>query len=107
MGLLDLLLGRFERPSQLGRQKAKCPVCKAELRLDMKKCPRCGRLLSEMFMLVCPECRENMPFGTKECPKCGFNLEAPPKRVYTCPICGYEASYWMLECPSCGVKFSS
>jgi len=109
LGILDLLLGRSKKPSGLSKRKEKCPFCNAELRLDMKKCPKCGKPLSKLFELLCPACGEHVAFGKRRCPKCGFDFDEPaarPKETFRCPRCGYQANYFMLRCPSCGVKFA-
>ncbi|VVC02554.1 Double zinc ribbon [Candidatus Burarchaeum australiense] len=103
--MLDLLLGKAKGPSKFSKRKEICPACKAELTLDMQKCPKCGRPLAKLFFIDCPSCKEHVPFGDRFCPKCGFDFEAPPKTTYRCPRCGYEASYVMLSCPACGVRF--
>jgi len=110
MGLLDLVKNAV-KPKPYAERKAKCPKCKAELKLGMERCPACGTHVESMFRIKCPKCEESNPIRTEKCSKCGYSFIAQQvssgKVRYVCPICSYEADYFMLSCPACGVKFVS
>lgn len=110
MGLFDLVKNAV-KPKPYAERKAKCPKCKAELKLGMERCPECGTHVESMFRIKCPKCEESNPIRTEKCSKCGYSFVAQQvssgKVRYICPICGYEADYFMLSCPACGVKFVS
>ena len=49
-----------------------CENCGAEIPLEAKQCPRCGRL-----------------FQSVRCPSCGFTGEEALFTLGGCPVCGY------------------
>ena len=110
MGMLDLIKNAIKFKPYAER-KAKCPKCKAELKLGMERCPACGTHVESMFRLECPKCKESNPLRSEKCSNCGYSFveqKAPSgKEQYRCPMCGYVADYFMLSCPACGVKFVS
>lgn len=108
--MLDLFKNVL-KPKPYAERKAKCPKCKAELKLGMERCPSCGTHVESMFRISCPKCEQPNPLDANKCSKCGYSFLASKtgsgKVKYTCPICGYVADYFMLSCPACGVKFIS
>ena len=110
MGLLELVKNAVKFKPYAER-KAKCPKCKAEIKLGMERCPSCGTHVESMFRLECPKCKESSPLRSEKCSNCGYSFveqKVPSGKVsYRCPICGYVADYFMLSCPACGVKFVS
>lgn len=110
MGIVDLLKSALT-PKPYADRKAKCPKCKAELKLGAERCPSCGTHVESMFRIECPKCKESNQLRSEKCSKCGYSFvaqAAPTGGVqYRCPICGYLADYFMLSCPACGVKFVS
>ena len=96
MGLFDVLLGKGG--------SLKCPRCGAEIASDDERCPKCRRLVSDLFELICPECKKKIPYGSRFCPKCGTKL-GEGIIEYDCPKCGYKSSVRMERCPACGTEF--
>ncbi len=89
--------------------KQKCPNCKEDITLDMKRCPKCGVHISSMFRMKCPKCKELNELDAKKCKKCDYNFEAELKRaeesVYICQICQYKSKVFLTSCPACNTRF--
>lgn len=75
-------------------EKAKCPVCGADINKGEKFCPSCGKKLVDS----CPDCGAELVPGAKFCPNCGKKL------IKICSKCGSELATNAKFCPNCGTK---
>ncbi len=60
-----------EKKSEERKEMFVCPLCHAEIPVDVNTCPKCGAIFEEAVAFICPVCHTEVSADASTCPKCG------------------------------------